>query len=454
MQHLDTLEGVTLDEMLYNFAMLARTGTPLLRSALARYNAGNLPIGLLIEAADRVLPAYFCNLRHYCICRESAPRPRGAVQNSLYGTQSYRWNAVRRIIDRCAADFESDKPRFLRSAAQYSQRTGRWLLDRNWRFERSWPELAETAIREGIAALILPFSWSAASRLRHKYKDSIDAEALVDRVLAVAQKFRSSGQPFFIWTHLFDTHIPFTCGAGRNWLADSRNWLSMAGHDPDTDLSVAWSGRPRTGEQWSSWCALYDACIRFVDHHIGRLRHTLDEMGLGNTLIVVTSDHGEELGEHGDNSHRFRLYEHNVHVNTFYYHPDFGELEIGGLSTLMDLAPTIADVLSVAAPDGWEGKSLFRLRAEPRDQIEMETTFGSPSDAKTGPVYLGIRQGRFKLLYIERVHPRDLFSREGVQLFDVVADPGEQVDISGGHADIVANLMPTIKMRLEELRRD
>lgn len=441
------------DEMLYSIGTLTQTGTPLLRTPLTQYNSGTLSLKQLIDVADNVIPPYFENLLHYCDSRRLTPLPSGYFNNSLYGTQTYDWDAVRYIVSECAATYNYDKPRFMQHAAQHFARTGRWVLDRDWRYERSWRELTTTTGRRLLGWLIAPFNRSCAIRIMYPYKVSIDAEDLINRLLFIVQRPREMGKQFFIWTHLLDAHTPFTCGSGRAWAEDRSNWLRKAGYTEKIDETVSRISRPTTHKEWVDWCALYDASIRFVDFHIGRLRRALEVVGLNDTMIVITSDHGEELGEHGDNSHRFRLYEHNARVNTLYYHPDFRETEVGGFSTLMDIAPTVTDLASVARiPSGWEGHSLRYLQQNPRQHVVLETTFGSPSNALTSPVYLAARMGRYKLMYNESVHPRDRLSRQGIQLFDVLADPSEQRDIASEEPAIVARLMVPIEARLRELR--
>ena len=450
--HLGYSVGVHNNEMLFGFGMLARTGTPLIRRTLTRYLNNEITEDELTEAADRVLPAYFESLIEYCKTRLITPISGGKIYNSIYGNQSYRWESLIKQIEHFRYDYNKNKIEFLEKASIHYMKTGRWLLDKSWRSKRVWIELIRDGLRNMLSHTLKPINRNLANRLRFHCKEAIDSDILVDKVLFSALNSASQKKQFFIWTHIFDCHIPYTTGTGDAWLDDSSFWLRQVGYNNNVDPTLPRRIRPKSSEEWADWCALYDASIRFIDHHIGRLCKSLKKMGLADTLIVVTSDHGEELNEHGDSSHRFRLYEHNVRVNTFYYHPDFNELKVKGLSTLMDVAPTIADLAAVQKPYEWEGKSLLELRHSPREIIVLESTFGSPSDPNLNPIYMAVRKGKYKLMHTEVVDPRDTLSKIGTQLYDIEIDPTEQNDISQEMPDVVQELLNPINARLQKLR--
>lgn len=443
-------EGVAEEEFLISFGMIAHIPSVLLRASFTRFNSGSLSLETLVSEADLILPAYFENLRRYCEFRSKEPKRSGKILNSRFGSQSHRWESVGRAVDLCAASFQRDKAQFLREAARSFQKTGRWVLDKNWRYQRAWAELVETAAREGAGQLLRPFASKISNRLRRPHKWYIDADTLVDEVLSTAERSALRDGPFFIWTHLMDAHIPYASGAGRSWAKDAATWLDRVGHNPSIDATMTMGRRPNSPNSWEQWCSLYDAALCFIDHHIGRLRRTLALRGLENTLIVISGDHGEELGEHGDSSHKFRLYEHNARIPTLFFHPDLRETEVSGFSTLMDIAPTVADLASVPSHPSWEGGSLLKLPLRPRQQVILESVFGSPCDLESRPIYMAAREGRFKLMYNQAVDPSDKLSKPGVQLFDVVADPSEQTNIASDHSPIVTKLLQPIHCRLED----
>ncbi len=82
----------------------------------------------------------------------------------------------------------------------------------------------------------------------------------------------------------------------------------------------------------------------------------------------------------------------------------------------------------------------------------METFFGSPCDVLNRPIYFAARSGDLKLIWSERIDSHDPLSKPGAQLFDLAADPSEQVNLATQRPDDVARLMRPIIERLTELK--
>lgn len=442
--------GVDLDFVAYDFAMLARTGTPLMRAKLDAFNRGSITIAELRQYADAVLPCYFESLIRYCEQGSTGRHPAGKHEY-WFPFQSYAWNRLARYIAKQHEAYASNRDLYLSSAADHYRRTEQWILDRSWRRYRPFQELFQSGIRYGAARSVRFLKPNLSRRLQYRRKQQHDARTLIDAILGVFAQKQNASRPLFVWAHVTDCHIPYSCGSQNTWKAETAQWLQGAGYRGDIDPTIAYAGRPNSSADWEEWRALYDASVHFIDFHVGRLRRSLAAAGSSDTLIVVASDHGEELGEHGDNSHRFRLYEHNTHVQVFYYHPELRPTSVDGFSTIMDIGPTILNLVSAPAPPGWSGESLLKLRASPRSEVLLETTFGSPSDARYAPVYFAVRRGNYKLMYNRRVNSRDHLSHEGELLFDVVRDPLEQHNLSGVEPCIVQQMMIPIRNRSHEL---
>ena len=137
-----------------------------------------------------------------------------------------------------------------------------------------------------------------------------------------------------------------------------------------------------------------------------------------NTLIVLTSDHGESLGEHGEETHGYFIYESTLRVPLIFHWPaGAGQYpaRIDEPASLIDVAPSILDFLAIPAPPQFQGRSLLRLlRPHPPD---TEPVYGESMYARD---HLGcsplrsIRVGRYK--YIEAPKP---------ELYDLATDPRE-----------------------------
>lgn len=128
------------------------------------------------------------------------------------------------------------------------------------------------------------------------------ADAACGKMLQLLK--RNAGKPFFAWLHLMDPHGPYT--PPREWLgrvtalpASSAPTRTLAvGADESGYQSIPRYQRYDNETAFANFLNRYDAEIAFADHHLGRLVDELDRLGmLKNTLVIVTADHGEALGE-------------------------------------------------------------------------------------------------------------------------------------------------------------
>ena len=142
---------------------------------------------------------------------------------------------------------------------------------------------------------------------------------------------RNPQSPWFAWLHLYDPHEPYA--APQPWASE---------HEP------------------------YDAEVAYVDATIGKLLDQLrSTRELERTLVVICADHGESLGEHGERTHGAFVYDATMRVPWIMWSAD-GSLKgkSDALVRLIDLAPTVLDLVGVAPPKEFEGQSLVRLKPD------------------------------------------------------------------------------------------
>jgi arylsulfatase A-like enzyme len=168
-------------------------------------------------------------------------------------------------------------------------------------------------------------------------------------------------QPFFLWTHYMDVHAPHRppdrhiealgC-TPSDWDAHHENWLS-AKHNPETAST----------EDVNQFVDAYDAEIRFVDEQLSRFFDQMKQLDLHEeTAYVITADHGELLGDHGQFSHPPRLYDELIHVPLLVHVPGVTDgTHDDRLVSLIDLPSTIADFFDVSTPETYRGTSLCPL---------------------------------------------------------------------------------------------
>jgi choline-sulfatase len=202
-------------------------------------------------------------------------------------------------------------------------------------------------------------------------------------------------EPFFAFLHLYDLHTPYTLP-------------QVAGLTPTV--------------------AGYDAELQYVDQVIGRFRDALKQDGVWDkALVILLSDHGESLGDHGETSHGYFIYESTMHVPLIIHwpagttaHPERASQQGG----LIDLAPTILDFLSIPAPPSFEGVSLLsgRERTTYGESVYAQENFGWAA-------LRSIQSGAYK--YIDA--PR-------AELYDVLKDPTERTNILTAHPQEVRSM--------------
>ncbi len=220
------------------------------------------------------------------------------------------------------------------------------------------------------------------------------ADERVDRALSWLRRERT--KPFFLWLHLFDPHAPY---------------------DPPPEFRARYSDRP------------YDGEVAFVDTQVARLLAALDRSGAaGNTLVVLLSDHGESLGEHGEQSHGVLLYDATLRVPLVFQLPrtlTAGKVEHKA-ATLADVAPTILALAGLAAEPGIDGRDLFSSDHSPR---RLAAISESPRRRFGWATLTAIREGGWK--YIAGPRP---------ELFEVASDRQEMTDRFGYEAERAAPL--------------
>lgn len=184
----------------------------------------------------------------------------------------------------------------------------------------------------------------------------------------------------------------------------------------------------------------YDATILYWDHHLGILLQELADIGvLDETAVIVTSDHGEALGENGCYGDHPMANEPTHHVpmvirwpgHTDRLHDD--RRRVGGLVYQLDLCPTLCDLLDIPVPPGWEGESFAAaVRGEPFD--------GRGSLVLSHGAYTSQRAVRTPdHLYVETLHP-GLWRLPWRQLYAIEDDPHMTVDLVDAEPAVVSDL--------------
>jgi arylsulfatase A-like enzyme len=182
--------------------------------------------------------------------------------------------------------------------------------------------------------------------------------------------------------------------------------------------------------------------VEFVDEQIGVLLDELERRGvLDDALVIFTSDHGEAFGEHNHVGHISQLYEELIRVPLIVSFP--GRLQAGRVVEqsvgLIDLLPTVAELLDLELRDGGRGRSLVPLldgNSLPDMPVVAETYRPEAASDKKAVVFGGIK-------YIH-----SWSDREWEEIYDLRTDPGERNDLATTRPDLLAQLRTLLERQL------
>jgi len=246
------------------------------------------------------------------------------------------------------------------------------------------------------------------------FRQDRKAGEVVDR--AIAQLDRLGDEPFFLFLHFYDPH----------WHYDPPpETLALFESEYDGDLTGLWQDFSRrdpksfTEADLDHLKALYDGEIRYTDDQIGRLLAHIDRRRLDrNTLLVLTSDHGEEFLEHGAFEHQRTLYDEVIRVPLVMRRPDRIHRRILGQTSILDIAPTILEWAGLPPIPGARGRSL--LEDLPREYL----TYGETDHTNDGTRKLFMRAGgrHLKMILSLDARTKELAAEEW---YDLASDPAE-----------------------------
>ena len=219
---------------------------------------------------------------------------------------------------------------------------------------------------------------------------------------------QNAGKKFFIWVHYYDPHLPYT-------------------PPPPFDKKYA---------------SPYDGEVAYTDVYVGKLLELMKEKGLEkNTLIVVASDHGEGLGQHGEDTHGIFLYDSTLKIPLLFYCPGVipAGIEVRAQIRTADILPTILDLLKIPVPKDCQGRSLIPSMEGGDVDWESYAETYLPLLACGWSEMKSIRTNRWKFILAPKP-----------ELYDLTKDPLEKDNIIAGEPETSGQLLN----RLKKLEKD
>ncbi|MEW6270824.1 MAG: sulfatase [Thermodesulfobacteriota bacterium] len=301
----------------------------------------------------------------------------------------------------------------------------------------------------GFAQGFTVFDESTAERDSYRSQTGITSPALVELVGDYLEEWDREGRraPFFVFLHMWDVHYDYAPPAPFDRMFDPDYAGGMSFTDFERNQGIQPNMDPRDLQHL---VALYDGEIRWTDENLGRVIDRLRELGvLDDTIVVVTSDHGDEFFEHGLKGHSKTLYDEVLHVPLVVRYPrriPFGR-RVPEQVRLMDVAPTIVGLAGVEPPErfgvdreempapyGWVDLTPWIARRTPRAFAQELPAF-SMATALFGPQW-SMRTNAGKLIRFA--------SGRGAELYDLAHDPRERDNLygSGNEGPLLQVLAP------------
>jgi choline-sulfatase len=232
--------------------------------------------------------------------------------------------------------------------------------------------------------------------------EAISSPAVTEKGLAwlASRRDAEDGRRWFLWLHYFDPHKEYLAHPGVS---------------------------ERFGEGAEN---RYDGEIAFTDAHLGEIFDALAELGFErDTLVIVVSDHGEAFGEHGVTGHRVSLHEEELRVVLIVRAPGIAPRHVVTPVSLVDVAPTVLELLDVSPLPPGAGASLVpALRGEPLARPPILAELRSALDWRKVDAVI---DDRWKLM---------AHRTRGLSLYDLAADPGERRNVAAEEVAVAKRL--------------
>jgi len=273
--------------------------------------------------------------------------------------------------------------------------------------------LSLSSLRDSLFGGVL----SELTRYQFNWKYANDCAAMNAHILPWLDAHHD--RPFFLYLHYIDPHEPYS--PPEPYATDFAQ---------DHGFPIFNERKRLVGRD------LYDAEIRYMDDGIAALEARLEALGVAdNTLLLITSDHGEEFFEHGVLGHGFSLFQEVVHVPLILRGPGVaaGRVITQPVATC-DIPATLLELAGTGRTQLGDGKSFAPLAAPQAAPLApsvhfLESEFGENEDDTRSFVFSGLRDGMYKLVLTERDANDPPGPQGRQQLFDLRADPTEQHDL-------------------------
>ena len=317
-------------------------------------------------------------------------------------------------------------------------------------FKCSTPLLAECFAEKGfktgmVSNLLYPCPWLVRG-FRDIYPPGLrfqggTAEEVTDKAISLLEEYRN--HDFFLFVHYWDPHCPYFERSKEEY---RRLFKAEDYKNAIPDMKYVWENEfvrlfyVRKHEKMgdpidpAENLALYDANIRYVDDNIKRLYEYLEGKGLvDETLIIVTSDHGEAFGEYGFWDH-WTCYRNISQLPLIIVGYDISHVEIETYTQNIDVMPTILELAGIEVPKGLDGRSMVPLLKGEVEVFREEAVVNSDATVVQRMMVKGDYAIVHTLTWPVWDHLKEW------ELFNLAKDPSQVNDISESEVDLAKEM--------------
>ncbi len=273
---------------------------------------------------------------------------------------------------------------------------------------------------------------------------------MLERMLRFLDEERDPTRPFLLFGYFWDPHYDYVPPPpwNKRFVGPECTPFDLQAYEQENRLKL-----DSPPGMLAYTLSQYNGEIAWTDETLGALFKALRERGLWeDTLVIVTSDHGEEFFEHGSKGHKNNLHAESVHVPLVVKYPHSRKTgRDKRLVSLVDIFPTVLQVVGASLATPLHGRSLLEAKPAADRSIFYELLSiwyvqDSEGNVRTqSKQWLGVRKGRFKLLEVNPDGKR--------MLYDIRADPGETKNLllAPRHPPAAQNLRKALRSWSEEM---
>ena len=237
-------------------------------------------------------------------------------------------------------------------------------------------------------------------------------------------------KPMFIWINYMDAHEPYLPQEKFESVIEKIQLTKL-------NRKLRYFNFLLNNEEIIELKSLYSKSIEYIDKYIGLFLEAIKEIDLGDTTIILTSDHGEQFNEHGSFVHpQEGLYNEQLHIPLIIYDPSKNSNKIDYMVSLRNIPKTIINIAGLKS-NYFDGMNLLDINNDENPII----SFGNPEGD-----YLSVISQGYKLIIKN-------FGNTSYELYDLQKDANEKIDISSKFPDIKYKLLDILKKHMDKQKK-